>query len=68
MLIKKAPTVLNTNIKEIDNKTPDLCSLVKKTAFDVKISKFKENTLLILIIINFKSYVLDAKIKQVISQ
>ena len=68
MLIKKAPTVLNTNIKEIDNKTPDLSSLVKKTAFDVKISEFKENTLLILIIINFNSYVLDAKIKQIISQ
>ena len=65
---KKTPTVLNTNIKEIDNKIPDLSGLVKKTDYDAKISEFKENTLLILILINFKSDVLDAKIKQIISQ
>ena len=35
-------TVLNTKIKEVDNKIPDLKGLVKKTDYDVKVLEIEE--------------------------
>ena len=50
MLLKKIPdvsgivttTVLNTKIKEVDNKIPELSDLVKKTSYDAKISDIEK--------------------------
>ena len=46
-------TVLNTNIREVGEKIPDVVGLVKKTDYNAKFETLRENTLLLLIIINF---------------
>ena len=47
-------TVLNTNIREVGEKIPDVTGLVKKTDYNAKFETLRENTLLLLIIINLQ--------------
>ena len=72
MLIKKIPdvsglvtaTVLDTKIKEIDNKIHDLSSLFNKTNYDTKISEIEEKYFTTFDYNKFRSNILDAKVKQ----
>ena len=72
MLIKKIPdvsglvtaTVLDTKIKEIDNKIHDLSSLFNKTNYDTKISEIEEKYFTTFDYNKFTSNILDAKVKQ----
>ena len=45
--------VLNTKIKEVENKVPNVSGLFKKADYDAEISDMKENISLLLILINF---------------
>ena len=47
-------SVLNTKIKEVDDKIPEFSGLVKKQIMMLKYQKWRENSLLILIIINLQ--------------
>ena len=57
-------TVLDTKTKEVDNKTPGLGGLVKKTDYDAKISDIKGKYVTTSDYNKFRSDILDAKIKQ----
>ena len=56
--------VLNIKFKEVDNKIPDVSSLVKKTNYDAKISNIKGKCFTTSDYNKFTSDVPDAKIKQ----
>ena len=56
--------VLNTEIKKVDDKIPDLCGLVKKTQYDSKISEIEGKYLTTSDYNNFTSDILDANLKQ----
>ena len=48
-------TVVNTKIREVKNKIPDVIDLVKKTDYKAEIPVIEANTfLLFLIILNYK--------------
>ena len=47
--------VFNTTIGEFENKIPDASGFVEKTDYNAKILELRENTLLLLIIINLQS-------------
>ena len=57
-------TVLDTKIKEIDNKIHDLSSLFNKTNYDTKISEIEEKYFTTFDYNKFTSNILDAKVKQ----
>ena len=61
-------TAINTKIKEVDNKIPNLSSLVKKTDYDAKISDIQGKYFTTSDYNNFMGDIFDAKIKQRISQ
>ena len=61
-------TAINTKIKEVDNKIPNLSSLVKKTDYDAKISDIQGKYFTTSDYNNFTGDIFDAKIKQRISQ
>ena len=57
--------ILNTIIREVKNKNPDVNGLVKMQIMTLKYQTWKENISLLLIIINlFTSDILEAKIQQ----
>ena len=58
------PTVLNTKIKEFDNKIPGLGSLVKETDYEAKILEIERKYFTTSECKKFMSDILDAKIKQ----
>ena len=47
-------TVLNTKIKEVDDKIPDFSRLVKKTDYDTKILEIEGKYITILLVINLR--------------
>ena len=57
-------TVLNIKIKEVDNKIPDINSLVKKTNYDAKISNLEGIYFTTSDYNKFTSDIRDAEIKQ----
>ena len=57
-------TVLNTKIKEVENKIPNVSGLVKITDYDAK-QTLRKNILLLLIIINLQRKYLMQKRKKI---
>ena len=57
-------TVLNTKIKEVENKMPALSDLVKKTDYGAKISEIEGKYFTTSDYNNFTSDILEAKTKQ----
>ena len=57
-------TVLNTKIKEVDNKIPELRGSVKKTSYDSKISDMEKKCLTNSDYNKIMSDILDVKIKE----
>ena len=57
-------TVLNTKIKEVENKMPVLSDLVKKTDYGAKISEIEGKYFTTSDYNNFTSDILEAKTKQ----
>ena len=57
-------TAINTKIKEVDNKIPNLSSLVKKTDYDAKISDIQGKYFTTSDYNKFTGDIFDAKIKQ----
>ena len=57
-------SVLNTKIKEVDDKIPEFSGLVKKTDYDAKISEMEGKQFTNSDYNKFTNDILDAKIKQ----
>ena len=60
----ESTTVLDTKIKVVDNKIPDLSGLVKKTDYGSEISEIEGKFIIISDYDKFTNDILDAKVKQ----
>ena len=56
--------VINTKIREVENKIPDTSGLVKKTDYNAKISDIEKKYFITNDYNNFKSEIIDAKITE----